>query len=155
MPNPNNAVVIPFLATLLVDTSANWTKSYAAVGGIIVMLDPPKMKRGVSKTSGLGNVNHAHTKKPNWIDSGQMKFAIKFKASDFALLYGYFTGDADARYFKLRYNDGSSPTSGSTEEMLAFIVGMGDKQFDSDTEDPIETEVTLEISDIIAFGQAS
>jgi hypothetical protein len=119
------------------------------------MLDPPKMKRGVSKTSGLGNINHAHTKKPNWIDSGQMKFAIKFKAGDFQLLYGYFTGDNDARWWKLRYNDGSSPTSGSTEESLGFIVGMGDKQFDADTEDPIETEVTLELSDIILFNPAT
>ena len=153
--NPNNAVTHPYLATVLVDTSSNWSKTYAAVGSLICMIDPPKMKRGKGKTSGLGNAGQAHTKKPGWIDSGQMKFSIKFNKTDMGTLFNFFVGDTDARYWKVRYNDGSGATTGSTEECLGFITEQGEKQFDEDTDDPITTDVTVELSGLVGTAAAT
>ena len=145
---------LPYLATIFVDTSNNDAGTYAAAGNVI-KLTPPKMKRGKSKTSNLSSANRAHTYLPGWIDGDVVKFVIEFTKTDFNTLFGYFTTDVATRKWKIRYNDGTTGTSGSTVICSAIITEMGDEPFDRETEDEIQTELTLCLSGLPVFAQAT
>jgi hypothetical protein len=144
----------PYLGTVFVDTSSNYGQSYSQIGNI-TKFAPLKMKRGKSNTTYLGSTGEAKTLKPGWIDPDTLKVTVIMQGSVFTTLYTYFSTDSDVRYYKIRYNDGTSSTSGSNLIFLAMISELGDDELSRDSDEPIMTEITLSASALPGFTAAT
>ncbi len=143
-----------FLATLFVDSTGSG--NYVAIGKI-KKFDPPKMKRGSSKTTDLSSANMAHTFLASWIDAGEVSGMFYFLAADFNTMLGYFTAlpTAATRNWRIRYNDGTTSTSGSQLNFTGHVTDLGDDPLEEGNDDPIVSECKIKISGLPTFAVAT
>lgn len=148
-----NLPVISYLGTLQVDTTGSG--AWADIGQV-QKFKPPQMKVGDSQNTYLQQSAPWRTYQPGWGEPGEATFTIMMRQSDYNTLFGYFT-NRTSKNFRIRYNDGSTPSSGSvlTFGSAAYINELGDDEVSRDSELPIMTSGKIKVSGLPTYAPAT
>jgi hypothetical protein len=141
----------PYLATLL--SSTTFAGSYAALGSL-TKIEPPKGKVGDMNYSDLSVPNATHVFAPGWITSGELGATINFDKTNTGAIYGYYSART-VLFFKLRYNDGTGPTTGSVWAFTGYFNECGEESFSKDEDNPLQTSFKIKISGLPTFTAAT
>ena|ERR1700736_931649 len=158
-----NLPVISYLGTLQLNTGTVGSPVWADIGQAIKFA-PPKMKVGDSKNSYLQQANPWHTYQPGWGEPGVITFEINMRQSDFNTLFNTYFSVRKQAQFRIRYNDGTTSTSGSVLLLSSGAAGVGDQcyinelgdgEVSRDTENPIMTSGSIKVSGLPTYTAAT
>lgn len=140
-----------YLGTFQVDTtgSGSWQDLLQ-----LTKFKPPQMKIGDAKTTYLTQANPFHTYIPGWGEPGAVTWSGNMITATYSTLFTYFTTRL-VKNFRVRYNDGSSSTSGSVLSFTGYINELGDDELSRDQEAPVMTAGSVKVSGLPTYSSAT
>lgn len=106
------------------------------------------------KASHLASPSAVHQYEPGFIEPGDAAGIINFKKADYATLHGH-TIARQKRNYRIRVNDGSTPTNGSNTVFQGFMQKLGKEQFTTDATNPVRAAFTVAVDGLPVFTQGS
>lgn len=139
-----------YLGTLQYDSGGS---VYVDIGEL-VEFTPQKRSAQDVKDSHLASPGATHTYQPGFLEPGEISFRINFKKTDYATLDSHYKGRAKRNY-RVRYNDGTTATTGSNMVGEGYVKELGDEQLSRDSDNPIQTIGVIKASGVWTFTQAT
>jgi hypothetical protein len=98
------------------------------------------------------------TNAPGWRVPGEVPFSIHFDDTNYKTLHDLYMSDVEAEQtqpYRVRYNNGTSATTGTKIAFTAWIKELGNAEASRDEENPIATEGILHVSGVHTITQAT
>ncbi len=126
-----------YLGILQVDASGSG--AWGDVGQCI-KITPPKIKVTASKTTHLASTQATDTFIPGFITPGEVQVELNMTSAMIVQMLSYIRV---MKNWRVRYNDGTTPTSGSVWTFAGFWTEFGDEVPENDR---ITTTMTVTVS---------
>lgn len=133
----------PYLGTLQFNTTGS---TYVDLGQL-VDFTPPKVVWGKSDTSHLASTDATRTSTPGWADPGEIPFTINMLTADYNTLLTRAKTRVVSVY-RVRFNDGTTPTTGTVIGFSAWISELGVATLSKDDDNPLRLEGKLIVSGV-------
>lgn len=111
-------------------------------------MTPPVMKRASYDESYLAAPSSTRIFSPSWIDPGEATFTLVYAKAFMTTLHNTIFSSSSNYFWKVQTVDGD------VWQFKGHITSLGASEFNIDDDDLVMTEVTIKVSESVAFIQS-